>query len=111
MNEKVIKIDNHERDEVQPKFNYLSKNKGNQSGIDVSSVPLSHLRSYAILRCGSISNFSRRLGVEKSMGSKILSGYYIPKKTSTIEKISEVLGINSVVVTKIFLNLQRLEEQ
>lgn len=106
MNEKEVKVDQYERKEIQPKFNTLKKNKSNQSQIDVNSVPLSHLRSYAILRCGSISQFSRRLGVEKSMGSKILSGYYIPKKTSTIERISEVLGINSVVVTKIFFNLQ-----
>ena len=106
MDEKAIKIDQYERKEIQPKFNHLSKSKGNQSRIDVNSVPLSHLRSYAILRCGSISQFSQRLGVEKSMGSKLLSGKYIPKKTNTIEKISEVLGINFVVVTKIFLNLQ-----
>jgi len=106
MNEDSIKVDQHERDEIQRKFTHLSESKGNQSKIDVSFVPLSHLRSFAILRCGSIGKFSQMLGVEKSMGSKILSGYYIPKKTRTIEKISEVLGINPIVVTKIFHNLQ-----
>ncbi len=106
MQEKVISVDDYEKDKIQPKFNTLKKDTGIRRGFNEKGVPLSHLRSYAILKCGSISQFSRELGVERSMGSKILSGYYIPQKINTIEKISNVLGINPVVVTKIFLDLQ-----
>lgn len=106
MKEKAINDNYHETSKIQPKFNGLKKNKSNQSRIDAKDVPFSHLRSFAILRCGSISQFSQKLGVERSMGSKILSGNYIPKKISTMEKISEVLGIKSIVISKIFRNLQ-----
>jgi len=106
MKEKPIKVDQHEKEKIQPKFNTLKENKSNSSRIDVKAVPLEHLRSYAVLKCGSINQFSQKLGVERSMGWKILTGNYIPKKTSTIEKISEVLGLKSVVVIEIFRNLQ-----
>ena len=106
MKEKPIKVDQHEKEKIPQKFNTLKRNKTNQSGIYVNSVPLEHLRSFAILRCGSINQFSQKLGVERSMGSKILSGYYIPKKISTIEKIAEVLGLKPTVVIEIFRSLQ-----
>jgi len=106
MKEKAINDDQHEEGEIQRKFNDLKKNKGNQSRIDANAVPIEHLRSYAILRCGSINQFSQKLGVERSMGSKILSGNYIPKKISTIEKIAEVLGIKPIILKEIFHRLQ-----
>lgn len=106
MKEKPIKDDQHEKDKIQQKFNTLNKNKTNQSGTSTKAVPLSHLRSFAILRCGSITQFSQKLGIDRSMGWKILTGNYIPKKISTIEKIAEVLGLKSVVVIEIFRNLQ-----
>ncbi len=106
MKEKPIKVDQHEKEKIPQKFNTLNKNKTNQSGTSTKAVPLSHLRSFAILRCGSINQFSQELGVDRSMGWKILTGNYIPKKISTIEKIAEVLGLKSVVVIEIFRNLQ-----
>jgi len=111
MKEKAINDNYHEKGEIQRKFNGLKENKSNSSRIDVKAVPIEHLRSYAILRCGSISQFSEKLGVERSMGSKILSGKYIPKKTSTIERIAGVLGLNPVEVTKMFQNLQNEKEK
>lgn len=106
MKEKPIKVDQYEKDKIQPKFNTLKRNTNHQSGTSTKAVPLEHLRSYAILRCGSINQFSQKLGVERSMGSKILTGNYIPKKISTIEKIAEVLGIKPTVVIDIFRSLQ-----
>ncbi len=105
MKEKAIE-ENNEEGKIQRKFNTLKKNKGNQSRIDVKDVPFSHLHSFAVLRCGSINQFSQKLGVGRAMGSKILSGNYIPKKISTIEKISEVLGVKPTVIMKMFCNLQ-----
>jgi len=106
MKEKPIKVDQHEKDKIQPKFNALKGNTNNQSGTFTKAVPLSHLRSYAILRCGSINQFSQELGVERSMGWKILTGNYVPKKIVTIEKIAKVLGLKSVVMIDIFRSLQ-----
>ena len=111
MEEKVIEVIKHEEDKIQPKFNALKRNESNQSRIDAKDVPLSHLRSFAILRCGSISQFSKKLGVGRAMASKIMCGSYIPKKTTTIARISEVLGINSIILTKIFYNLQNEKDK
>lgn len=54
------------------------------------------------LKFGSISKFGQALGVGRSRAFHILHGQYVPKRPETIKRVSEVLDINIVMLTKLF---------
>lgn len=91
--------------EIKQKINCESPHKTNpQDFFENLSPPekIAFFRNVAITRFGSINKFSQALGVSRSMGCQILGGTYIPLKSSSIEKIADVLGINVVILTKTF---------
>ena len=60
------------------------------------------LRQMAIFKFGSISGFAKALGVGDCLGSRLLSGSYVPRTAKTIRKIAEALALNQIVLTQFF---------
>lgn len=70
------------------------------------NLTIEDVRKLALLKFGSITNFSRKLGITKGLGSRFLSGDYIPLKASSIQKIADVLEIDAVVLCQIYDELK-----
>ncbi len=69
------------------------------------------VREIALLQHRSISGFGRVIQTDRTMASKILSGAYIPKKISTIEKIAAALHIPPIILGGVFKDLKDYKEK
>lgn len=67
------------------------------------------LKEMVLQQYVTITAFAKVLETDKSQASKILSGHYIPKKISTIQKIADALHVNVILLTQLFKDLENLQ--
>ncbi len=105
---------NLQANEIKGKLNVAKANIGTYnstlgSGNAVERMKV--IKEMVFIKFGSFKKFSQALGVRESMASLLLSGKYIPLKSSTIEKIAGVIGVNAVLLSQTYSELKLGGEQ
>jgi len=107
--EKDLFNSQHHEGEIEQNFNCEEKKEEPSRdffGKYNPSEKMAFIREMAILKFGSINRFSKAMGVSRSMGSMLLSGQYIPLKITSLQRIADTIGINVILLTKIYEGLK-----
>lgn len=81
----------------------LTEDKQKQLSFKIDmTLSIDDVRKQALLLYGSVSGFSRKLGITHGLGSRLLSGSYVPLRASGIQKISDALHIDPIILTRIY---------
>lgn len=67
-----------------------------------SNLTLKDFAKLVIFRCGGCKGFAREMSFSRSRASQILHGYELPKNPDTINKISLLLNVDSIVLAQLF---------